>query len=86
MNILITGSNGFVRVPLFLAIAIGKLFDVIASITKRDIPINSDRMKKFATSTEYYSEKIREAGYVQQHTIEDEIKQTCEWYLKVNTT
>lgn len=37
-------------------------------------------LRKFATSTEYYSEKIREDGYVQQHSIEKEISSTIEWY------
>ena len=83
---IITSGNGFslpiVRIPLSVAIFVGKSFDLIAAITKRDLPINSDRMKKFATSTEYYSEKIREKGYTQKHTIEDEIARTCEWYMK----
>ncbi len=83
---IIASGNGFslpiVRIPLSVAIFVGKSFDLIAAITKRDLPINSDRMKKFATSTEYYSEKIREKGYTQKHTIEDEIARTCEWYMK----
>jgi len=31
---------------------------------------------------EKVSEKIRTIGYVQKHTIEDEIRKTCKWYLK----
>lgn len=79
-------NNGFklpkVRIPLWFAVLFGRIFDVAAFITKKDLPINSDRMKKFSISTEYYSEKIREKGYVQNHSVEDEIKRTCEWYLE----
>lgn len=66
--------------PLSLAVAIGKFFDLISKILKKDIPINSDRMRKFATSTEYYSEKIREEGYQQKHSIEDQLAETIKWF------
>jgi len=85
MNI-IASHEGFskpmVKVPLSLAVGIGKFFDLIAKLIKKDIPINSDRMRKFATSTEYYSEKIRKAGYIQKHTIEAELAKTIDWYNK----
>ncbi|MBC8526380.1 MAG: NAD(P)-dependent oxidoreductase [Candidatus Cloacimonetes bacterium] len=86
---IIASNDGFrlpiIRIPLFFAVFGGKIFDILAFITKRDLPINSGRMKKFDTSTEYYSEKIREIGYIQRHSIEDEIKRTCKWYIGVNT-
>jgi len=31
-------------------------------------------MRKFSISTDYRSEKIRELGYIQNHSIEQEIK------------
>lgn len=86
---IIASNDGFnmpkIHIPLSLAIFIGRIFDIIGKILGKELPINSDRMKKFGTSTDYHSEKIRELGYVQQHSIEDEIKRTCEWYLKVNS-
>ena len=87
---IIASNDGFnmpkIHIPLSLAIFIGRIFDIIGKILGKELPINSDRMKKFGTSTDYRSEKIRELGYVQQHSIEDEIKRTCEWYLRVNST
>ena len=87
---IIASNNGFdmpkIHIPLSFAIFIGRIFDFIGKILGKELPINSDRMKKFGTSTDYRSEKIRELGYVQQHSIEDEIKRTCEWYLRVNST
>jgi nucleoside-diphosphate-sugar epimerase len=83
---IIASNKGFhlpiIRLPLWSAVFIGKIFDLIGAIVKKDIPINSERMKKLDTSTEYYSEKIREMGYVQKHTIEEEIRRTCKWYLE----
>jgi nucleoside-diphosphate-sugar epimerase len=80
----IASHKGFslpaIQVPLPLVLIIGKIFDVMAKVLKRDLPINSNRMEKFATSTEYYSEKIREDGFVQQHSIEEEFDRTIEWY------
>ncbi len=67
-------------IPLNFAIGIGKCFDLLAKILKRDIPINSDRMRKFATSTEYFSEKIRKDGYVQKYSIKNQLAETIQWY------
>ncbi len=86
---IIASNNGFdmpkIHIPFSFAIFIGRIFDLIGKILGKELPINSDRMMKFSTSTDYRSEKIRELGYDQQHSIEDEIKRTCEWYLKVNS-
>ncbi len=85
----IIGSNkGFrypaIRIPYGFALAIGKVFDVLSKVLNKDLPINSDRMYKLNTATHFLGEKIRKAGYVQQHTIEKEIGRTCQWYLKHN--
>jgi nucleoside-diphosphate-sugar epimerase len=73
-------SNPTIKIPLKIAVGIGLFFDFFAKILKKDIPINSDRMRKFATSTEYYSEKIRKDGYVQKHSIESQLGETIKWY------
>ena len=73
-----------VYIPFWLAVSIGKVFDFFGKIIRKELSINSDRMKKFGTSTDYRAETIRELGYVQQHTIKEVFRKTCEWYLKVN--
>lgn len=60
----------------------GKIFDFLGDKLNIDFPINSDRINKFDTPTHYFSEKIRDDGYFQRNTIEDEIKKTVEWYLE----
>lgn len=70
-------------VPVWLAVLIGKVFDIPAKLFNIDIPINSDRMHKLATATDFASERIRQAGYKQLHTTEEEITKTTDWYLSL---
>ncbi|MDP2173485.1 MAG: NAD(P)-dependent oxidoreductase [Candidatus Cloacimonadaceae bacterium] len=72
-----------IQVPVSFAVFIGRLFDIPARLFKIDLPVNSDRMKKFATATHFASEKIRDNGYVQKHSIEDEILKMTSWYLEL---
>jgi nucleoside-diphosphate-sugar epimerase len=69
---------------MWLAISIGRFFDVFNKLIRKDLPINSDRMKKFGTSTDYRAEKIRKLGYEQQHSIKEILDETCKWYKEVN--
>jgi len=71
-------------IPLKVAVKIGIIFDFLGKILKKDLPVNSDRMKKFGTATDYRAGKIREFGYVQDHSIEEVFRETCLWYLEVN--
>ncbi len=71
-----------ITIPLDWAIAVGKVFDILGKVTYKDFPVNSDRMRKFATATDYSGEKIREAGYIQNKTIAYELARTINWYLK----
>ncbi|MDP8220963.1 MAG: hypothetical protein P9X26_06435 [Candidatus Stygibacter frigidus] len=68
-------------IPLNIAILIGNAFDLLGKLLHTDLPVNSDRMKKFGTPTDYLAEKIRDSGYIQNYSIEDIFKETCEWYL-----
>jgi GlcNAc-P-P-Und epimerase len=70
-------------IPVWCAVFIGKLFDIPAKLLNIDFPINSDRMYKLATATDFAAEHIRDAGYVQKHTIEEQVKATTDWYLSI---
>jgi len=72
MNIIVNNSEFKIppiRIPEFLAILVGRIFDIPAKLLKIDLPINSDRMRKLATQTDFSSEKIRNEGYTQNYTI-----------------
>lgn len=82
---IITQTPGFrmprFKIPLQLAIGIGKVFDVPSRLLGIDLPVNSDRMKKFGTATYFTAEKIRQAGFVQKQSIETSVAEMCQWYL-----
>ncbi len=75
-----------VKIPLPFAIAIGRIFDVPSRLLGIDLPVNSDRMKKFGTATYFTAEKIRKAGYVQKQSIESSVAEMCGWYLSIQDT
>lgn len=82
---LIANNQGFsmpkFKVPLSLAIAIGFVFDIPCKLLSIDLPVNSDRMRKFGTATHFTAEKIRSAGFVQKQSIEQSITEMCDWYI-----
>lgn len=83
---MVAANPGFkmpkITIPLGLAIGIGMIFDVPAKLFSIDLPINSDRMRKFATATYFTAEKIRKAGYIQTQSIKDSVSEMCSWYMK----
>lgn len=85
LMLLVAANPGFkmpkFTIPLGLAIGIGMIFDVPAKLFSIDLPINSDRMRKFATATYFCATKIRKAGYVQTQSIEDSVSEMCAWYM-----
>jgi len=86
LMLLIAAQPGFrmprFTIPLRWAVAGGRVFDVLGKVTGRDFPVNSDRMRKLATATDYRVDKLAATGYVQRHAIADEIARTCRWYLE----
>ena len=70
-----------ISVPLFFALMIGYLFDIPSKVTKIDLPVNSDRMKKLATATPFIADKIRNAGFVQRKSIDESVREMTDWYL-----
>ena len=82
---IIAANPGFhmpkITIPDWLAIFIGKLFDIPAKLFSIDIPINSDRIRKLSMATNFCSQKIRQAGFVQRKSIEESISEMCTWYL-----
>ncbi|MCJ7802255.1 MAG: hypothetical protein MUP82_07860, partial [Candidatus Marinimicrobia bacterium] len=67
------------KIPLNVAIIIYSLVNGILSIIKPSRVISTNRLKKFCTDTEYYADKIRQAGYEQKISTKDGLKETIEW-------
>ena len=51
---------------------------------KKDLKINSMRVKKFTDSTYFKSDKIRERGFIQKTTILDSFARTNAWIQSSN--
>ena len=69
------------KLPLWLAVIFGSVFDLLGKITGHNYPITAARMKKFATSTHHKAEKIRSAGFKQTIATKEGFKRMVEWYI-----
>ncbi|MGQ9465426.1 MAG: NAD-dependent epimerase/dehydratase family protein [bacterium] len=72
------------KIPLWLAVSAGGIFDVMAKVTGYNFPITAKRMKKFSTRTCHKSDKIRRLGFQQKISIKEGFRRMVEWYLKDN--
>lgn len=86
---LVTFIGGFigknatrVRIPLWAVEKPAGIFDWLARTTKVDLPITSDRIKKFCRATNYTSAKIHNAGFVQPYSMEEALEATLEWHVQ----
>jgi nucleoside-diphosphate-sugar epimerase len=69
------------RVPLRFARPTARVMDVLANLTRRDLPITSARINKFCTPTAFDGSAIRKAGFRQPVAIEDAIDRTLDDYV-----
>jgi len=83
---LIASQPGFkmprLKIPQPVAVGIGRIFDIPGALLGLDLPVNSDRMRKLSTATDFRASKIREAGFVQKKSIAESIAEMCTWYLE----
>jgi nucleoside-diphosphate-sugar epimerase len=69
------------RLPLRLVLAAASIFDVIAKISGKNLPIQAFRIKKFAQDTFYKSNVIKETGFKPRVSLEEGFKNMIDWYL-----
>ena len=70
------------RLPLALASPLALVGDAAAALTGIDLPITSARVRKFCTSTNFSSEKVRRFGYAQPVSNDEALRRTVEWYCE----
>ena len=61
--------------PGFIGLIIGKLFDFISFISKKELSISSIRIKKFLSTTQF-SSGIDDTGFVPPFSLEEGLKRT----------
>ena len=73
-------------IPLKIAAPLAHVADVVAAVTRKDLPITASRIRKFCSSTNYDASAIRNLGFEQPVSIEEALQRTVQWYLttKVN--
>lgn len=67
-----------IRIPFFLGLIIGKGFDLIATLTKRNFAINSIRVKKFCADS-VYSTAVDIAGFTAPVSLRDALEKTIKY-------
>ena len=63
--------------PSFIGLIVGKLFDFISLITKKELSISSIRIRKFLSTTQF-SSSINDTGFIPPFSLQDGLKRTIE--------
>ncbi len=73
-----------VKIPLIITSLITFPIDLFEKILKKDLKINSKRVKKFTQSTFFISDKIRKKGFSPIYNFDISIKNTLNWIQSNN--
>ena len=80
----ILGKKSPMSLPYWLMYTLGLPFDLIIKLTGIDLPISTDRIKKFKTMSHHKSEKLYSTGFKAELSNEQGLKKMVDWQ-KTNT-
>jgi GlcNAc-P-P-Und epimerase len=69
------------KIPLPVALPVASIFDMIGSVTGKDLPVTTARIKKFNTSTIYRADPIRSRGFAAPFSISEGLDRSIRWYF-----
>ena len=69
-------SSKISRIPRPVALAGGHILDVLARVSGRTFPISAVRIRKFCESTQFYSKRVPQLGFVPPYSLRDALDQT----------
>lgn len=69
-----------IMLPKNLALALCLPFDLLARITRINLPITSARIKKFTTPTHHLADKIIRTGFTPPFKLQEGLKKMVNWY------
>lgn len=75
------GSN--IRLPYPVGYGVGKLFDILASFTRKSFPVSSVRVKKFCSTTQFDT-SLKSTGFVPPVSLEDGLRRTVRYEFLEN--
>lgn len=73
------GKTKPVTLPYWMAYLLGLPFDFLIKISGKDLPISTNRIKKFCTQTHFFSNKIEGSGYIPKFTTVDGLNNMVLW-------
>lgn len=68
--------------PYGLVHAMGIPFDLAIKLTGKDLPISTNRIRKFCTETHHKADKIKKTGFIPEFSNEEGLVRMVDWYLK----
>ena len=77
------GKRKPITFPYWLIYAMGIPFDWAIKLTGKDLPISTNRIKKFNTETYHKADKVRREGFSPKWTNKEGLQRMVAWYQKV---
>lgn len=65
-----------IHLPLWLGLIGGRVFDLIAWLTRRDLPISTVRIRKFAASTVVDTARLEALGFTRPYSLAEGLRRT----------
>jgi nucleoside-diphosphate-sugar epimerase len=66
------------RIPYFLGLSLGYIADFISKVFSKKLTISSIRVKKFTSTTTFYSTNAKEINFVPTYTLEEGLNRTID--------
>ena len=73
-----------ITLPYWMVYAMGIPFDIAIKLTGKDLPISTNRVKKFCTETYHEAKKIQDAGFTPQYTNQQGLQNMVKWLKSDN--
>lgn len=73
-------KRNILTIPQWVLLPIAKIFDLVGSVLKVNLPINSSRLKTVNMSTGMEMSRAQEAGFVHPYTSKTGLEKTVDWY------
>lgn len=74
------GRNKNFTIPLWVAVCMAFPFDILIAITRKNLPISVNRVRKICTPTHHTSPGVLKHGFVKKYTNYEGLKKMTEWY------
>ena len=73
-------ERNILTIPQWVLLPIAKIFDLVGSVLKVNLPINSSRVRTVNMATAMEMSRAQEAGFVHPYTSKTGLEKTVDWY------